>query len=141
MIILSKSAADKEEFELRTNETNLLKKRYREMNDTQREITKMLVDIGISDFIVTNEDREIFARQFEVNLEMEYSKLEAELDVNRPEEGYDDVRDYVENGDNPIALDGSVMDVDRGDYGDRAVRDYSDYSNQYAFEDNENDGI
>lgn len=141
MILLSKDAADKEEFELRTNETNLLKKRYREMNDTQREITKMLVDIGISDFIVTNEDREIFAKQFEVNLEREYAKAEAEIDVNRPEEGYGDVRDYVENGDQPIAADGSILDVDRGDYGDRAVRDYSDYSNQYAFEENENDGI
>jgi len=141
MILLSKNAADKEEFELRSNETNLLKKRYREMNDTQREITKMLVDIGISDFIVTNEDREVFARQFEVNIEREYAQLQEELDTNRPEEGYDNIRDYVENGDQPVAYDGSVMNVDRGDYGDRAVRDYNDYTEQTMFEDNDGDGI
>jgi hypothetical protein len=135
--LLSKDKAEKEEFTLRTNETNLLKQRYREMSDTQREITKMLVDIGIADFIVTNEDRELFVKKSERNLELEYSQLESEYDVNRPEEGYDNVRDYIENGDLPNNVIGNYMDVDRGDYGDRTVRDYNDYSENTVINDDE----
>jgi hypothetical protein len=134
MVLLSEERAEKEDFTLKTNEKNLLKQRYREMSDTQREITKMLVDIGIADFIVTNEDRELFARTAEKNMQREYNDLEAELDVNRPEEGYDDLRDYVENGDLPQNDIGQNMDVDRGEYGDRAVRDYNDYSETFQYE-------
>jgi len=54
--------------------------------------------------------------------------------VHRPEEGYDDLRDYVENGDLPPNERGEPMDVDRGEYGDRAVRDYNDYSETYQEE-------
>jgi hypothetical protein len=135
MLLLSKKKAEDEEFTLRTNETNLLKKRYREMTDTQREITKMLVDIGISDFIVTNEDREIFAKRVEKDVEREYLDLEAAADINRPEEGYNDLRDYVENGDLPQNDQGGLMEVDRGDYGDRAVRDYNDYTATAQYDD------
>jgi hypothetical protein len=128
ILLTSKEGAEKEEFKLRTQETNLLKSKYREMTDTEREIVKLLVDIGQAEFIVTNIDREIFAREFERN--------ETELeDVDMPEEGYDDVRDYVENGDQPLAADGAILEVDRGEYGDRAVRDYADYGNTVAFED------
>lgn len=134
MVLSSKEKAEQEEFTLRTSETNLLKQRYREMSDVQREITKMLVDIGISEFIVTNEDRERFAKQSEQNVEKEYIELEAQQDINRPEEGYDDVRDYIENGDLPQNDRGQDIDADRGDYGDRAVRDYNDYSETAQFE-------
>jgi len=134
MVLLSQEKAEKEEFTLRTNETNLLKQRYREMSDTQREITKMLVDIGIADFIITNEDRLLFAKKSEKDAEREYNELEAQSDVHRPEEGYDDLRDYVENGDLPPNERGEPMDVDRGEYGDRAVRDYNDYSETYQEE-------
>jgi hypothetical protein len=128
MLFTSKEAAEKEAFKLREQEKNLVKSRYREMNDTQREIVKLLVDIGQSEFIVTNVDREIFAKQFE------RENLEENLDVDKPEEGYDDVRDYVENGDLPQAANGVELDVDRGNYGDRAVRDYNDYGNINAFD-------
>jgi hypothetical protein len=128
ILLTSKDGAEKEEFKLRTKETNLVKSRYREMTDVEREIVKMLADIGQSEFIVNNIDREIFAR------ELERQELADEVDVDRPEEGYDDVRDYVENGDQPIAVDGTILEVDRGNYGDRGVRDYEDYGNTVAFE-------
>jgi hypothetical protein len=128
ILLTSKKGAEKEELKLRTQEKNLVKSRYREMNDTEREVVKMLADIGQSEFIVTNIDREIFAKEFErETLEME--------DVDRPEEGYDDARDYVENGDQPLAADGTILEVDRGNYGDRGVRDYNDYGNTVAFDD------
>jgi hypothetical protein len=125
MILLSKDAAEKEDFELRAKERNTLKAAFRSMNDTERELTQRLLDLGLSDFLITNVDRERFVR------ELNYQ----EPDENRPEEGYNDERDYVENGDQPIALDGTILEVDYGDYGDRAVRDYNDYTTQYDFDD------
>lgn len=133
MIFISKEKAEIEELELRTKETNLLKSKYREMTDTRRQLVKSLVDIGIADFIVTNEDRELFAKEFERNVEKEYNELAENSDLNRPEEGYQE-RDYIENGDLPQDVMGNEMEVDYGDYGDRAVRNYDDYSGQPAFD-------
>lgn len=134
MILQSKEKAQKEELDLRTKETNLLKSRYREMTDTRRELVKMLVDIGVADFIVNNEDRELFAMQHEKEIEIEYEEMQGLQDVDRPEEGYRAERDYVENGDLPVDEMGNEMDVDRGDYGDRGVRDYNDYTSQEVFD-------
>jgi hypothetical protein len=133
MIFVSKEKAESEEFELKTKETNLLKARYREMTDTRRQLVKSLVDIGIADFIVTNEDRELFSKEFEINVEKEYDEMLKEQDLERPEEGYA-TRDYIENGDVPIDVMGNAMEVDFGDYGDRNVRDYDDYSGEPAFD-------
>lgn len=134
MIFVSKEKAESEELDLRTKETNLLKSRYREMTDTRRQLVKSLVDIGIADFIVTNEDRELFSKEFERNVEKEYENLEQTQDLNRPEEGYNVERDYVDNGDVPQDVMGNEMDVDFGDYGDRAVRDYNDYTGEPPFD-------
>jgi hypothetical protein len=130
ILLQSKDKADKEELELRTREKNELKARYREMTDTKRELVKMLVDIGISEFIVTNEDRKLFAKQYEQKIEEEF--LES-LDI--PEGDF--LRDYVENGDQPIDNMGNTLDVDFGDYGDRAVLDYNDYTSIPAFDDDD----
>ena len=134
MILQSKEKAQKEELDLRTKETNLLKSRYREMTDTRRELVKMLVDIGVADFIVNNEDRELFAMQHEKEIEIEYEEMQALQDLDRPEEGYQAQRDYVDNGDLPVDIMGNEMEVDHGDYGDRGVRDYDDYTTQPAFD-------
>jgi len=102
------------------------------MNDTEREITQRLLELGIADVLISNADRERFAREF--------SWIEVEenvVDPNRPEEGYAGDRDYVENGDQPIADDGTQLEVDRGFYGDRAVRDYDDYTPQTIFNDDD----
>jgi len=130
MILQSKEKAQKEVDELESKERNLLKSRYREMTDTKRELVKMLVDVGISEFIVTNEDRKLFAKQYEQKIEEEF--LES-LDI--PEGDF--LRDYVENGDQPNDNMGNTLDVDFGDYGDRAVLDYNDYTSIPAFDDDD----
>ena len=138
MIFLTSEEAVKENEALRTAERETLKKKLRSMNDTSREITKMLLDIGIADFLLTNADRELFARQYaNVKTELEEAK---EVDGNMPEEGYNDTRDYVENGDVPLGENGVELPVDRGDYGDRAVRDYDDYTNTGVMDDGEGFG-
>jgi hypothetical protein len=132
MILLSKDAAEKEDFELRARERNALKSSLRSMSDTERELTERLLELGLADFIITNVDRQRFVR------ELNFVEPEIEdftIDVNKPEEGYNVERDYVENGDRPIAADGTQLNVDYGDYGDRAVRDYNDYTTQYDFDD------
>jgi hypothetical protein len=133
MILLSKDAAEKEDFELRAKERNTLKASLRSMNDTERELTQRLLELGLADFIITNVDRERFVR--ELNYKEPVLEEEVIVDMDRPEEGYSRERDYVENGDEPIADDGTQLQVDYGDYGDRAVRDYNDYTSQYDFDD------
>jgi hypothetical protein len=136
MIIIQKEEAETEYQNLRTQERETLKKRLRSMNDTEREITKTLLEIGISSYIITNVDRELFAREYKP-VEPENEKEPDEL---VPEEGYNDTRDYVENGDVPIGEDGQQMEVDYGDYGDRAVRDYDDYGTTGVMDDGEGYG-
>jgi hypothetical protein len=63
MILLSKDAAEKEDFELRAKERNTLKSSLRSMNDTERELTQRLLELGLADFIITNVDRERFVRE------------------------------------------------------------------------------
>lgn len=114
----------------RTKERERFKQTMRSMNDTQREITKMLLDIGVAPYIITNEDREVFAREYNYpDPEEEYNQLVEQQDEQRPEEGYNDTRDYVEDGMRPLNVFGQEMEVDHGDYGDRYVRPYDDWAN------------
>jgi hypothetical protein len=114
----------------RTKERERFKQTMRSMNDTQREITKMLLDIGVAPYIITNEDREIFAREYNYpDPEEEYTALMQQQDEQKPEEGYNDTRDFVEDGVRPLNVFGQEMEVDHGDYGDRYVRPYDDWSN------------
>jgi hypothetical protein len=136
MILLSEDAAKKEDFELRAKERNFLKAALRSMTDIEREVTQKLLELGIADIIISNVDRERFAREFSL-MEPDFDEETNAIDMNRPEEGYDDTRDYVENGDQPIADDGTQLEVDRGFYGDRAVRDYDDYTTQSGFDNND----
>jgi len=132
MIILSEDAAKKEDFELRAKERNFLKASLRSLTDIEREITQRLLELGIADIIISNVDRERFAREF-TWMDEEPVDDQNIIDVNRPEEGYAGDRDFVENGDQPLAEDGTQLEVDRGFYGDRGVRDYDDYTAQEPF--------
>ena len=130
MILFTKEEAERITEEVRTKERNKFKATMRSLNDRQREVTKNLLDIGLAPYIITNEDREIFAREYNYpDPEEEYNKLVQELDEQKPEEGYNDTRDYIENGDVPLNVLGQEMQVDYGDYGDRGVRPYDDYAN------------
>jgi hypothetical protein len=127
MILLTKEQATTQDSDLRTREREVFKQRMRAMNDTEREATKMLLDIGIASYIITNEDREIFAKEYRiVDPEAAYDAEANAEDLDRPEEGYNASRD-VEDGVAAI-VEGYEQQVDYGDYGDRreekANRDY-----------------
>lgn len=129
MIFFTKEEAERITDAARTQERDAFKKRLRSMNDTERELTKLLLDIGIAPYIITNEDREMFAREYNYpDPEEEYERIMNQQDETIPEGG-NETRDYVEAGDTPLNVNGEEMQVDYGDYGDRAVRPYDDYSN------------
>jgi hypothetical protein len=92
MILITKEQATTQDSNLRTRERELFKHRMRQMNDTEREATKMLLDIGIAPYIITNQDREIFAREYNLpDQESSYEQAMQDADVDRPEYGNNDV--------------------------------------------------
>ena len=91
--------AEREDQGLRARERELLKKRLREKNDAEREVIKMLLDIGIAPYIVTNKDREQFAKETE-------DGVIPEAEEDRPDGEYDVVQGQDE--------DGNVEDNERG---------------------------
>jgi len=139
MILIKKDDAEKEVNVTRTKERETFKMRMREMNDEQREITKRLLDIGIAPFIITNEDREIFAREYNYEEPAIEKGNTEDFDEEVPEGGFTrrDGQDDDGLGDN-----GLPTETDYGDYGDKADRPLDDYSKtggQFDFD--EGDGI
>ena len=119
MLLITKEQANRQDSDLRTREREVFKLRMRNMNDTEREVTKMLLDIGIAPYVITNEDRELFAAEYKLpDPETEHSQIVAEQDIDRPEEGYNAQRDVDEDGVAPN-VNGHELEVDYGDYGDR----------------------
>jgi hypothetical protein len=142
MILLTKEDAVRQEGELRAREREVFKQRLRQMNDTEREITKMLLDIGIAPYIITNEDREMFAKEYHfTDPEAEYTEEEKQADDTRPEEGFGTPFDVVDNGDIPLADDGTELPFDRGNYGERMERQFDEYETIGAFDYEEGDGV
>jgi hypothetical protein len=138
MLMMTTAEAESSDQGLRAKERETLKQRLRNLSDSEREITKKLLDIGLAPFIITNADRELFARQAGVkDPELETAARDQAADENLPEEGHDATRDYVDNGDQPVNEAGAVMEVDYGDYGDRAVRDYNDYAGEQPYDEEE----
>lgn len=117
LLLLDKEEAEKQDFILRARERNDIKSALRHMNDNEREVSQKLLALGLSEFIITNKMREFYFQEYE------------SIDEIAEEDEFTQ-RDYVENGNAPVALDGTEMQVDYGDYGDRAVRDYDDYTTQ-----------
>jgi hypothetical protein len=142
MLLLKKEDAETQNNDLRAQEREVFKRRMRQMNDTEREITKMLLDIGIASTIISNEDREIFAREYNYqDPEADYEKAATEMDGDRPEEGFGTPFDTVDNGDVPLTDDGLERPYDRGDYGERMERQFSEYETISAFNFEESDGV
>lgn len=139
MILMKKEEAAKVVNVTRTKERETFKMRMREMNDEQREITKRLLDIGIAPFIITNEDREIFAREYNYEEPAIEKGNTEEFDEEAPEGGFTR-RDG--NDDDAVGDNGLPVEVDHGDYGDKADRPLDDYSNAGGrFDFDEGDGI
>jgi hypothetical protein len=129
MIVLTKEESEKQVNYLRSRERETLKARLRQLPDDQREVMKMLIDIGISQYIIRNEDRKLFAK--EVGLPETVDDDEKDPD-NTPEEGFTH-RDYVD-GEEQLNQDALPIDPDRGDYGDMRDRPDDDYSRDIEFD-------
>ena len=141
MILITKEEATQQESELRTREREVFKQRMRQLDDSQREVTKMMLDIGIAPYVITNEDREIFKREYGIqDPEEAYNNIMNEQDGDRPEEGYNATRESEEG--EPILVNGHELETDNGDYGDRRERPYDggDY-NTVGLNDDEGFGV
>jgi hypothetical protein len=88
---------------LKAKERITFTERFRMMTDADREITKELVDRGLAPYIITKQDRVLFAREVAEQQE----EKDEEVGVGRP-------IDYEEQGELPINQDL----VERGNYGD-----------------------
>jgi hypothetical protein len=107
---------------LRAKERITFTDRLRLMTDTEREITKDLIDRGLAPTIITREDRALFAR------EMAQTEI-----VEDPEVGVGRPIDFEEQGEVPITED----IVERGQYGDysnAANNDGRDYTQPDQFD-------
>lgn len=129
MILLTKDASEKEVEILRSKERDLLKSRLRNLDDRGREVMKSLLDIGISQYLVTNEDRRFFAKELHMEKELGDDEEDA---TNIPEGGFTN-RDYVDS-DQQLNEKGLPIEPDRGDYGDVRDRPDDDYSRDYNFD-------
>lgn len=141
MILLKRDEAEKMQQTLRAKERETFKQRMRQMPDQEREVTKQLLDIGLAGYIITNEDRRMFAREQEV-LDQDKETMDRVngMDENMPPEGHNGTRD-VEDGEAPIGESGRVLETDYGDYGDRADREQGDYGDDRRYDFGEGDGV
>ena len=133
MILLTKEKSEKEVKQLRTMERDMFTKVLKSMSDRDREVMKQMLDIGISQHIVSLSDRRRFAE--ELNIKEEAARINDEdtnpLDV--PEGGHT-TRDYVDGEEQPNER-GGLLEADRGDYGDVRDRPQDDYSMSYEYDD------
>ena len=88
---------------LKAKERITFTERFRMMTDADREITKELVDRGLAPYIITKQDRVLFARE----VAEEQEEKDEEVGVGRPV-------DYENQGELPI----NEEIVERGNYGD-----------------------
>ena len=88
---------------LKAKERITFTERFRMMTDADREITKELVDRGLAPYIITKQDRVLFARE----VAEEQEEKDEDIGVGRPV-------DYENQGELPINED----IVERGNYGD-----------------------
>jgi hypothetical protein len=95
---------------LKAKERHLFTDRMREMTDSQRQITKDLLDRGMAPYIITKKDRDTFAAQLEREIE---PLMEPDVGVGAP-------RDLPDDDD---------RNVDQGDYGDHTAQGNRDIDN------------
>jgi hypothetical protein len=110
---------------LRAKERITFTDRLRLMTDTEREITKDLIDRGLVPTIITREDRALFAREM---TQTEYVE-DSEVGVGRP-------IDFEDQGEIPVNQDM----VERGQYGDysnAANNDGRDYTQPDQFDEDD----
>lgn len=106
---------------LRASERLTIVNEMAKKSDSEREVVRDLLELGLAPYIMTNKDRGIFAREAE-RLQDILVVEEEEVDV---EQGVGMARDLHDDGE-----ENEDVGVDHGDYGDRAAlpegRDYSE---------------
>jgi hypothetical protein len=110
---------------LRARERITFTDRLRLMTDTEREITKDLIDRGLAPTIITREDRALFAREMAQTEQVE----DPEVGVGRPV-------DFEDQGEVPI-VDDMVERGQYGDYSNAANNDGRDYEQPDQFDDDD----
>jgi hypothetical protein len=133
MILLTKEESERQVELLKAKERDTFKQRMRQLTDSEREISKMLLDIGILDYIVTNEDRKLFAKAFGLPTEINDDDIDPST---VPEEGNTN-RDYFDD-DVQLNENNQPIEPDRGDYGDVRDRPADDYTVQANYDDDIN---
>ena len=103
MIIIDKEESEKEEREMRAKERDLFKTRMRQQDDETRQLTKFLLDIGLSEFVITNADREMIAENY---------KIPDLFEEDVEDAGIGEPVDTIEGGENMNAIAETA-----GDYG------------------------
>ena len=96
-------------------------------SDQEREVIGDLLRIGLAPYIISNQDRDLFARENEL-MQEELARQEDVFGETGDEEvGVGQVRDYHDDGE-----EDELVGVDHGEYGDRAAlpigRDYAEPS-------------
>jgi hypothetical protein len=108
----AKSQANK----LRASERLKIVEDLKKKSDTERELIQQLMAIGAAPYLVTREDRAMFAREAEL-LQEQIRAEEAELDRDEEEDAEVGVGRVREGDDDQ---DEDERGVDHGDYGDRS---------------------
>jgi hypothetical protein len=109
MLLATLKEATIETNSLRAKERHVFTDRMREMTDSQRQITKDLLDRGMAPAILTNADRDVFAEQ----IERELAPL-----VDPDDVGVGAPRDTPDDDD---------YNADQGDYGDHLAQGDRDH--------------
>ena len=105
-LLASVSAARTETNSLRAKERHAFTDRLRGMTDSDREITKQLLDRGLAPFIVTVADRDMFAKQLQDQMVDHGEEYEEEEGVADPA-----AERYDLNGDDAIMEDDNVPPI------------------------------
>jgi hypothetical protein len=132
MLLITKEDAERVNEITRTREREFFKSRLRELDDSTREIYKRALDTGNSIYLVTEEDRKLFAREFQVpEPEDQYLDEMRQYDTDIPEDGYDNAVLY--NGGDPMVNEELQYVIENGDYGHIGTNDYEemDYTSGY----------
>jgi hypothetical protein len=104
-LLASLKEATTETNTLRAKERHLFTDRMRDMTDSQRQITKDLLDRGMAPHILTNADRDLFASQLEREL-IPLAEPDIDTGVGAPRDAPDD----------------DDRNADQGDYGDHMAQ-------------------
>ena len=94
LLLTKDEDAIKEDQGLRAREREALKSRLRQKSDAEREIIKLLLDIGIAPYIITNKDREEFATEVEPEAIIQGQDEDANIEDNENGMRYNREEDY-----------------------------------------------